>query len=189
MRSIILASKSPRRKQLLEKAGLKFKVVESNYEEKIDSKLNPHQLVKKLSLEKAKAVAQKYRNAIIIGADTIIVCEGKIMGKPKDEKDARKILNFISDKTHLIVTGFTIIDGESQKIITKSEETKIKMRKISKSEIDSYIKTKEPFDKAGAYAIQGKAREFIEKIDGDLENAIGLPVDSLLKELKLLGVK
>lgn len=189
MKTIILASESPRRRQILEKAGLKFKVVKSNLKEYVYPKLKPHELVKKLSLEKAKAVYKNYKDSIVIAADTIVVCDGKILGKPKDGKEARKMLKFLSNKSHLIITGFTIISSDLKKPITKSQETKVYMRKISKLEIDSYIKTKEPYDKAGAYAIQGKAKKFIEKIDGDLFNAIGLPINSLMKELKKLGVE
>lgn len=189
MKLIILASGSPRRKEILEKAGIKFKVVESYYKEAFDPKLTPHEIAQKLSLGKAKAVFKNYKDSIIIAADTIVVCNTKILGKPKDQKDAKKMLKFLSNKTHLIITGFTIINASIKKIITKSEETKVWMRKISISEIDSYIKTKEPFDKAGAYAIQGKAQKFIEKVEGDILNAIGLPLDNLMKELKKLGVK
>lgn len=187
MKSIILASESPRRKKLLEKTGLKFKVVKSNFKENVNLKLKPHKLVEKLSLEKAKAVYRNHKDSIIIAADTIVLCNGKILGKPKDKEDAGSMLRFLNNKTHLVITGFTIIDEE--KVVTRSEASKIHMRKISKLEIDSYIKTKEPFDKAGAYAIQGKAKKFIKKIDGDLPNAIGLPVSSLMLELKKLGVK
>jgi septum formation protein len=185
IKSIILASKSPRRKDLLKKAGIKFKIVESKFDEQIDPKLNPKEQVKKLSLEKAKAVYDRFKKSIIIAADTLVVCEGIILEKPKDKEDARKMLEFLSGKIHSLITGFTIIDGET--IVTKSEETKITMRGISKHEIDNYIMTKEPFDKAGGYAIQGEAAKFITKIDGDLSNAVGLPIDSLLRELKKLG--
>ena len=185
-KKIILASGSPRRKELLKKAGIKFNISVSNFNENIKENLSPHSLVKKLSLEKAKTVFENYRDAIIIGADTIVVCDGKILGKPKDKKDAKKILKFLSSKTHIIITGFTIInEGE---IITKSEETKVTMRKITQEEIEAYIKTGEPFDKAGAYAIQGIASKFIEKVEGDYSNAVGLPVKSVLEELKNLGV-
>ncbi len=187
MRTIILASKSPRRKELLKKIGLKFKVVESNYREDIDLKLNPRELVKKFSLEKAKIVFKKYKKSIIIAADTIVLCNGKILGKPKDKKDAERMLRFLSSKTHLIITGFTIIDG--QKIITKFIETKVYMREIKKYEIDFYLKTNEPYDKAGAYAIQEKGSVFIEKVEGDFLNAVGLPIYALTQELKNLGVE
>lgn len=190
MRKIILASASPRRKRLLEKAGIKFKVVESKLDEYFYSKLKPHDLAKKLSLEKAKAVCERNqpvggKQSVIIAADTLVVCGGKILGKPKDKADAKKMLEFLNEKVHSIITGFTIIDGS--KVVTKSEETKVYMRKISENEINSYLETKEPFDKAGAYAIQGKARKFIEKIEGDFDNAVGLPVQSLVRELKKLG--
>lgn len=190
MKQIILASESPRRKEILEKAGIKFKIVKSDFKEYADPKLKPHDLVKKLSLEKAKAVFQKNppaggKKLIIIAADTIVVCSGKILGKPKNKEDAKKMLEFLSGKVHSIITGFTIIGGSN--VITKSQETKVRIRKIGNEEINAYIRTKEPFDKAGGYAIQGIAKKFIEKIDGDLSNAIGLPLNSLLKELKKLG--
>jgi len=184
MQQIVLASSSPRRKELLEKAGIKFKVIGSKIKEYLDIKLEPHKLVEKLSLEKAKAVQNKFKDAIIISADTLVVCEGKIFGKPTDEKDAEKMLEYLSGKTHYIITGFTIIKG--RKIITKSEKTKVTMREISKKEIESYLKTGEPFDKAGAYAIQGRAKKFIEKVEGDLFNAIGLPIDIILNDLKTI---
>lgn len=188
MRSIILASASPRRKELLEKIGLKFKVVESKYKEYLDPKLEPHTLVKKLSLEKAKSVFENHKDSIIIAADTIVACNGKILGKPKDKKDAKRMLEFLSNTTHLIITGLTIIDANPSKIITKSIETKIYMRKMSAKEIDFYIKTKEPLDKAGAYAIQGIGSIFIKKITGDYLNAVGLPIYTLMEELRKLGI-
>lgn len=189
MKTIILASASPRRKEILENTGLKFKVVKSNFKEYVDQNLKPHEFVKKLSLEKAKVVFENYKDAIVIAADTIVVSRGKILGKPKDEKEAQKMLELLSNKSHLIITGFTIISSDLKRPITKSEDTKIYMKKITGKEIESYIRTREFVDKAGAYAIQGKARKFIEKIDGDLFNAIGLPLKSLMKELKKLGVE
>lgn len=189
MKKIILASASPRRKEILKNAGLKFKVVESNLREYVDPKLKPHELVQKLSLEKAKAVYKTHKDSIVIGVDTIVVCREKVLGKPKDEKDARAMLKFLSNKAHFVITGFAIISDYLKRPILKSEETKVFFRKINQLEIDSYAKTKEPFDKAGGYAIQGKASKFIEKIDGDLQNAVGLPIKSLIKELKNLGVK
>lgn len=185
MKTIILASKSPRRKALLEKAGIKFRVIESGLKEYLDPKLKPHALAKKLSLEKASVVSKKFIKSIIIAADTLVVCDEKILGKPFDKTDAKNMLEFLSGKIHSIVTGFTIIDGNN--VITKSEETKIHMRKISSDEINAYIQTKESYDKAGAYAIQGEAKKFIKKIEGDFDNAVGLPINSLLKELKKLG--
>lgn len=187
MRQIILASGSPRRKALLKKCGIKFTVVESNTMEYFDPKLKPQELVEKLSLEKAKLVYKKYSESIIIAADTIVECDGKILGKPKDKKDARQMLEFLSGKTHSIFTGFAIIDDN--KVITKSQETKIYMKMLKKSDIDDYLNTEEPYDKAGAYAIQEKGNALIEKIEGDFDSAVGLPINTLLVELKKLGVK
>jgi len=187
VKTIVLASSSPRRKKMLEEIGLKFIVFPSNYEEIINEKLAPSKLAERLSLEKAKTVSEKFKHSIIIGADTFIVCNGKILGKPKNGKDARKMLKFLSGKCHSFITGFTIIDGNN--VITKSQETKVWMKNISDQAINSYIKAEEPFDKAGAYAIQGNAKKFIEKIEGDLSNAIGLPLNLLLKELRKLGIK
>lgn len=189
MKSIILASNSARRKEILEKAGLKFKVVESNFDENIGQKLTPLQLVKKLSFEKARKVFQKNKDSIVIGADTIVVCEGKILGKPKDKDDAKKMLKFLSGKVHVIITGFAIFDKSLRKPIVKSQKTKVYMKKISPQEIESYAITEESMDKAGAYAIQGEAAKFIEKIEGDFYNAVGFPIKSAINELKKLGVK
>lgn len=189
MKPIILASESPRRKELLEKIGLKFKVIKSNFKEYADPKLSPHQLVKKLSLEKAKAVFKNHKDSLIIAADTFVVCGGRVLGKPKDKKDARRMLSSLSNKSHLVITGFTIIDCSLNKIITKSIETKVRMKKLNDKEINDYIATKEPFGKAGAYAIQEKGSMFIQKIEGDFFNAVGLPIHTIAWELKKLGVK
>jgi len=189
MKSIILASASPRRKELLEKIGFKFKIAVSKYKESIDPNLSPHELAQRLSLEKAKIVAKKYKNSIIIGADTFVVLDDQIIGKPKDEKDARETLRLLSNRVHSIITGFTIIDSNTGKIVSKSVETKVFMRKIKDHEISSYVNTKEPLGKAGSYAIQEKGSMFIEKIEGDFFNAVGLPIFALVKELKNFGVK
>ena len=188
MKQIILASASPRRKELLEKIGLKFKIIVSKYKESIDPSQSPHELAQKLSLEKAKLVAKKYKNSIIIGADTFVVLDNQIIGKPKDKNDAKETLKLLSNRDHLIITGFTIIDSDTNKAISRSEETKVFMRQITDREIESYVKTKEPLGKAGSYAIQEKGSVFIEKIEGDFFNAVGLPIFALVKELKNFGV-
>jgi len=189
MKQIILASSSLRRKALLEKAGLKFTVYPSNFQEIINEKLSPAKLAKKLALEKAKTVYKKFRNSIVITADTLIVCNGIIIGKPKDEKDAKKILEFLSGKMHSVITGFTLCDTQTAKFITKSVKSKVYFNKISKKEINKYVTSKKPFDKAGAYGIQELPKTFVNKITGDLDNIIGLPVKPLLKELRKLGIK
>jgi len=188
MKTIILASASPRRKELLEKIGLRFEVEPSNYEEDMHSGLEPHEFAQKISLEKAKAVASKHENAIVIAADTFIVFGGQILGKPHTEKEARKMLEAISGESHSVITGFSIIDTGKNKTLSKSVETKIYIRKLTSAEIDAYVKSKEPLDKAGAYAIQGLGAVFVEKIEGDYFNVIGLPLSALTEALKEFGI-
>jgi len=188
MKTIILASASPRRKELLEKIGLRFKVEPSNYEEDMRSELEPHEFARKISLEKAKVVASKHKNAIVIAADTFIIFGGQILGKPHTEKEARKMLETISGKPHSVITGFSIIDTGTSKTLSKSVETKIYIRKLTLAEIDAYVKSKEPLDKAGAYAIQGLGAVFVEKIEGDYFNVIGLPLSALTEALKEFGI-
>ena len=188
MKTIILASASPRRKELLEKIGLRFKVEPSDYEEDMHSGLEPHELAQKISLEKAKVVASKHENATIIAADTFVVFGGQILGKPHTEKEARKMLEAISGKSHSVITGFSIIDTGKNKALSKSVETKIYVRKLTLAEIDAYVKSKEPLGKAGAYAIQGLGAVFVEKIEGDYFNVIGLPLSALTEALKEFGI-
>jgi len=188
MKTIILASASPRRKELLEKIGLRFEVEPSNYEEDMLSALEPHELAQKISLEKAKVVASKHKNAIVIAADTFTIFGGQILGKPHTEKEARKMLETISGKSHSVITGFSIIDTGTSKTLSKSVETKIYIRKLTLAEVDAYVKSKEPLDKAGAYAIQGLGSVFVEKIEGDYFNVIGLPLSAFTEALKEFGI-
>ncbi len=188
MKTIILASASPRRKELLEKIGLRFEVEPSNYEEDMQSGLEPHELAQKISLEKAKVVAGKHENAIVIAADTFIVFGGQILGKPHTAKEARKMLEAISGQSHSVVTGFSIIDTDTNKMLSRAVETKVYIRKLTPAEIDAYVRSKEPLDKAGAYAIQGLGAVFVEKIEGDYFNVIGLPLSALVEALKEFGI-
>ena len=188
MKEVILASVSPRRKELLGKIGLRFKVEPSNYEEDIPSGLAPHKFAQKISLEKAKVVASEHENAIVIAAGPFIVFSGQILGKPHTEEEARKMLETISGKPHSVITGFSIIDTSKNKTLSKSVETKIYIRKLTLTEIDAYVKSKEPLDKAGAYAIQGLGAVFVEKIEGDYFNVIGLPLSALTEALKEFGI-
>ena len=188
MKTIILASGSDRRKDILKKFGIKFKVIKSNYREDLKAASDPHKLAQKMSLGKAKKVYKNNKEDIIIAADTLVVCENQILAKPKSKKHAKEMLSLLSGKMHRVITGFTIINGESGEIINKSEETKVFMRKITSGEMDWYISTKEPFGKAGGYALQGKAGIFIKKVEGDFFNAVGLPIYSIIKILKLFLV-
>lgn len=189
MKQLILASGSPRRKELLGQIGLTFKVVVSNFEEDESATSNPHRRAQLLSLGKARAVASKYKNAIIIAADSFVAFKGKVLSKPGSKVRAAKMLRMLSGKPHPLITGFTILDSKTGKRVTKSAETKVYMKKLSKKDIDDYIKTGEPLDKAGAYGIQGKGAIFVEKIQGDYSNVVGLPIPMVAAELKKFGVK
>ncbi len=188
MKQIILASASPRRKQLLELLGLDFEIYPSDIDEIIDPILTPQKQVEVLSKQKAQVVGLKFANAIIIAADTMVALGHEVIGKPKDEKEAKKILQRLSGTKHAIVTGFTILDTQTNKSVTKSTQTKIWFRKISSTEIDAYSRREKPFDKAGGYAIHELAGIFIEKIEGDDSGATGLSVFLLTKELKKFGI-
>jgi len=188
MRKIVLASASPRRKEILKLTGLKFIVCKSNYEEDLSLSLSPRRLARFLSLKKAETVAHKYRNSIIIAADTFIDFQRKVLGKPQNEKAATKMLRLLNGKSHSVITGFTIIDTCNSKILSRSVVTKVYFKKLSKQEITAYVESKEPLGKAGAYAIQGLGSVFIDKIDGDFFNVMGLPLSALTQSLKEFGV-
>ena len=188
MRKIILASASPRRKELLEKLGIKFKIEPSNYDENVSLKLRPRKLAEYLSYKKAEAVAANYDGAIIIGADTIVVFKSKIFGKPKNKEDAKKILSKLSGKVHFVITGFSIIDIKNNKKIIDSVKTKVYFKNLSKEKINDYVASGEPLDKTGAYGIQGRGIQLIEKIEGDYSNVVGLPLKDLKDNLKEFGV-
>ncbi|MBI5675893.1 MAG: septum formation inhibitor Maf [Nitrospirae bacterium] len=188
MRKIILASASPRRAEILRMTGLKFDIAASDYKEDLNLTLKPRALARFLSRKKAEAVAQKYKNAIIITADTFIVLKKKLLGKPHTYKEAEKMLRMLNGKAHSVITGFTIMDTGSGNILSRSVETRVHFRKLDAGEIKAYVKTGEPLDKAGAYAIQGLGAVFIEKIDGDFFNVVGLPLSALTESLKKFGI-
>lgn len=188
MRKIILASASPRRKELLEKVGLKFEVEPGDCEEIVATGLEAHEVVRRLSREKAESVARKHRNAVIIAADTVVLIGDKILGKPHNRNEAKKMLRTLSGKSHAVITGFTIIDTDKKKVLSKSVETKVYIRKLNPKEIDAYVKSGEPLDKAGGYAIQGLGSVIVEKIEGDYFNVVGLPLSALSESLKELGI-
>lgn len=188
MKKIILASASPRRREILRITGLKFSVCKSDYEENLDLSLRPRELARFLSRKKAESVSYKYKKAIIIAADTFIVLKKRLLGKPRTDKEAAKMLSMLSGKTHSVITGFTIMDTGSNKIVSRSVETKVSFKNLSGEDIRGYVRSKEPLDKAGAYAVQGLGAVFIEKIDGDFFNVMGLPLSALAENLKKFGV-
>ena len=183
---IILASASPRRKELLEQVGAEFEIIPAVGEEIIPDS-SPQQEVLDLAAQKAAEVAAKVReDAIILGADTVVAFGDKILGKPKNEADAKQMLSLLSGKTHSVYTGVSIVvrqSGESQSY-SFYEETEVTMYPLSEQQILSYIRTKEPMDKAGSYGIQGKGAVFIEKIQGDYNNVVGLPIARVFRTLE-----
>lgn len=183
MQTIILASQSPRRKQLVELLPWQFEIHTEEVEEQIDSNLTPEQNVQELARQKAEAVAFKYPTKWVVGADTVVCYGGKIMGKPRDEEDAKVILRLLSGKTHQVYTGVAIIHKESGVTHTFYKETKVTMQILTESEIEDYVASKEPLDKAGAYGIQGYGARYISEIQGDYYNVVGLPVHELYKVL------
>lgn len=188
MSEIILASASPRRKELLEQIGIQFKVVKSSVEEVI-TETEPDKVVMELSRQKAEDVAaglNDRKDRIVIGADTIVFCQGKILGKPKDESDAFAMLEGLAGKSHSVFTGVTLLIGD--RMISFAEETKVNVKDMTHEEIRRYIATKEPMDKAGSYGIQGRFAAFVSGIEGDYNNVVGLPVSRIYTELTKNGV-
>ncbi len=179
MNKIILASGSPRRKEMLEKFNLNPTVVNSKYIEKSMPYENPVQVTMSLAFNKALSVSENYKDDIVIGADTIVVYNNIILGKPKDEEDAYRILSLLSGNTHEVITGIALIHVDRNIKIIDYEKTKVKFRKLDSKRILKYIETGEPFDKAGAYGIQGLGAILVEKIDGCYSNVVGLPLTKI----------
>ena len=179
MNRIILASGSPRRRELLERYGLELRVVSSDIIEKLGSGETPEQISMALAFSKAISVSKAFSNDIVIGADTIVVYNNNILGKPKNDEDAFKILSMLSGNVHDVITGIAIIRaGTNQKIIDY-ERTKVKFNNLTPERINNYIISKESFDKAGAYGIQGLGAILVEKIDGCYSNVVGLPLSKI----------
>ncbi len=185
---IILASQSPRRKELLGQMGLRgFKIVSPDVDESVEENLSPDQLVEELSLRKARAVAQGAdEEAYIIAADTVVALDGGVLGKPADEREAFAMLSALSGNRHRVYTGVTVLRGN--RAVTSHEETIVTFRELEMEEIMDYIATGEPMDKAGAYGIQGLGALFVSGIEGDYSNVMGLPVYRLGRMLAAFGI-
>ena len=190
MEKIILASASPRRREILNAVGIDFEVVKSDADESVVSKeLDPSMYVQELALLKAtdaagKLKAKNKKDMLIISADTVVVSDGKILGKPVDEEDAERILESLSGKTHTVITGICVTRLNDAFSVCRSVSTKVRFRNLSKDEIRRYISTKEPMDKAGAYGIQGRGALLTDGIEGDYFNVVGLPVSNLCEMLR-----
>jgi len=184
--SFILASLSPRREELLRSVGLKFKIIPAHVNEEYLDGESPREHVRRLSHNKAMAIAQKNPGAWVLGADTIVVIDGLILGKPKNKKQAREMLTRLGDREHNVFTGFTLAQGTTKVYKTKVIQSAVLFKKISPEEMEWYINCDEPYDKAGGYAVQGKGAYFIKSIRGSYTNVIGLPLCEVLEELKKL---
>ncbi len=181
---IYLASKSPRRRKLLKQINLNFKSFTVDLEEKIKPGEKPSISVKRLSKEKLEIARQKVKYGIIITADTIVVLNRKVIGKPKDKKEAKRFLTKLSGKVHSVYTGFSIYNSENKMLLTDYEKTIVEFRKLTAKEIDNYITTQNPMDKAGAYGIQDDCGAvFIKKINGCYYNVVGLPLTKVYQTL------
>ncbi len=184
--NIVLASKSPRRKELLSLLDLQFDIITADIDETMNPTLPVADEVARLSYEKAAAIKpQVATNTVIISADTVVELDGKVMGKPKDRCDAYNMLKSLSGKGHNVLSGVTVMQGERH--ITKTVTTKVNFRTLTDEEINEYINTNEPMDKAGSYGIQGRGSKFVSGIVGDYFNVVGLPVCTLSLMLKELN--
>lgn len=183
---LILASGSPRRRELLERAGYDFRIITSDVEEISSTSMEPSSVAMENARLKALSVAASHDGRfIVVGADTIVVLDGRIFGKPRDEQDACRMLRELSGRTHQVITGVCVVaSGQCE---TFAETTDVTFRQLSDGEISSYVATGEPLDKAGAYGIQGGAAIFVDHIDGDYDNVVGLPVTRLQRTLDLEG--
>ena len=186
MKNIILASTSPRRKELLEQTGLPFTIEASDYEEDMTLDMSPAELAQHLSYHKAQAVADKHQNedVLIIGADTFMVFNNEVQGKPHTAEKAKEVLQAMSGQTHEIITGYTVIDTGTNQHKSEAVTTKVHFRELTEQEIDEYIATGEPLDKAGAYAIQSRGGMFVDWVEGSYSNVVGLPISQLVQMLR-----
>lgn len=187
MKKIILASGSPRRKELLAQIGITFEIQKAEGEEVITSSV-PTEAVKELSLQKAQEVAAKYEGDVVIGADTVVAAGGQILGKPKDKEDAMRMLRMLQGKDHEVITGVAVLLKDQQKVINFAEITKVHVFPMTEAQMEAYVESGEPMDKAGAYGIQGKFAAYVSGIEGDYNNVVGLPIGRLYQEVLGAGV-
>lgn len=183
---VILASMSPRRTELLAKAGIHHEVIPSNVVEGVNGREAADEYVGRLAREKAMDVARDNRDAVVIGSDTVVVLDGKILEKPNDREEARRMLGQLSGATHDVLTGVSIIGPERQDLFVTA--TRVTFIDIPEAWLEAYLDSKEPYDKAGAYGIQGSGGLFVERLEGDYYNVVGLPLQPLVRTLEGHGV-
>lgn len=184
----VLASKSPRRKELLQLLGISFEIKVSEEEEVITSN-DPIATTEELALKKAKAVAAGLEEGIVIGADTVVTFRGEILGKPSDQSDARRMITMLQGNSHMVYTGVSLVDAATGCCTCFHVGTKVMVSSMSEEEIEEYISSEEAYDKAGSYGIQGSFSRYIEGIEGDYFNVVGLPIHELYERLKRFKLK
>ncbi len=185
--AIVLASASPRRRELLAQAGIEFLVDVSNVPEAPEENESPHEFVQRVAAEKALAVAPRHPGRVVLAADTVVVVDGVIFGKPIDREDACRMLLTLSGRSHVVLTGVALLDGVGG-LQRHVEESLVTFRRLDPSEVETYLDGDEPFDKAGAYAAQGSGSQFIAALGGSRSNVIGLPMEATLELLRHHGV-
>jgi septum formation protein len=185
---LILASKSPRRSNLLEQAGLPFSIIPSDFDESSVTMSDPESYVRTLAKSKAVDISKKHPDNWVLGADTIVLIDDCILGKPDSKDEARSMLKQLSGKTHQVITGYCLCCQTKNDIISETVKTDVRFKKLSDAEIEWYIQTGEPFDKAGAYAIQGIGTFLVKSINGSYTNVVGLPVCEVIEFLINEGV-
>ncbi len=184
MRQLILASTSPSKNKLLSETGLLFEAVASDYEEDMSLPMPPRELIVHLAKGKAQAVAVNHKDAVVIGADTFLVFEDKILGKPHTPEKAIETLRLLSGKSHSVLTGFVVMCTAEDKEVSGVVETKVFFKPLTEEEITEYVATSEPLERAGAYAIQGLGKDLVDRFEGDYTNVMGFPVKDVLEVLK-----
>ena len=187
MPQLILASASPRRKELLEKAGYTFEIIVSDADETLPDGITPEEAVRLNARRKAQAVSDLHPGAVVLGCDTVVAIDGAIVGKPTDEADAQAMLRRLSGNTHTVYSGVCITDGTSTEVFAVA--TDVTFYPLSDATIDAYVATKEPMDKAGAYGIQGFGGVLVKEIRGDYSNVVGLPLSESARVLAQFGVQ
>ena len=178
---VILASSSPRRKELLNLICHTFRIIPPQCEEKLPPELSVDKAAEYLSNLKCKSIAEVYENSLVIGCDTMVICDNAIYGKPADEEDAKRMLRALSGREHKVISGVTI--AFKKKFLSFSVSTKVKFHTLSETDIEYYCRSGEPMDKAGAYGIQGLGSLLVERIDGEYYNVVGLPVSEIAQRL------
>lgn len=185
---VYLASASPRRRQLMDQIGLNFMVIKCNVDESFEDSYSPAEVVQVLSERKARKVAGELDYGLVIGSDTVVVCRDCILGKPRDKEEAMEMLTFLQGDEHSVYSGLAVIDAKTGEAHVSHERTRVFFRPAERDELERYVDTGEPMDKAGAYAIQGIGAIFVKRIEGCYFNVVGLPLPRLVLVLKQFGL-